>query len=325
MSKLDLKDRKILYELDLDSRQSDNEIAKKVNLSRDSVRYRIKKFEDEGYINYSVTILNSMKLGFQWYRTFFKFHNLNLETETRIIEWLKKRVSWIVKVEGKWDLNMAIFCTNVYEYRDFINEFILNFSEYIYKYEVSVVTRMWIYNKKWLLEKPMHQNKIMMGYNEKESYSKINIDEIDYKILKELLKNGREKTVNISRKLNLTEMIVRYRMRKMIDSGIIIGFRPFFNINKFGYIYFKLHIYLHNITKDKKQKMLSYFHNHQNTVYLTELVGGADIEVEYQVKSNEEFYKNIEKLKLEFGDIIRTYEFMQYTKEFKFTYLPEMF
>ncbi len=43
MTKIDLKDRKILYELDLDCRQSNNQIGKKVGLRRDVVAYRIKK------------------------------------------------------------------------------------------------------------------------------------------------------------------------------------------------------------------------------------------------------------------------------------------
>ena len=68
---LDLKDRKILYELDINARQTDKEIAKKVGLSREAVRYRIDKLLKDGYINYFITILNSMKLGFEWYRTFF--------------------------------------------------------------------------------------------------------------------------------------------------------------------------------------------------------------------------------------------------------------
>ena len=41
--KIDLKDRKILYELDLNSRQSNSTLGKKVGLSKDIVNYRIKK------------------------------------------------------------------------------------------------------------------------------------------------------------------------------------------------------------------------------------------------------------------------------------------
>ena len=58
---------------------------------------------------------------------------------------------------------------------------------------------------------------------------------------------------------------------------------------------------------------------------MAELVGGADLETEFQVKTNEEFYGYIQDLKLKFSDLIRDYKFMQYTQEYKFTYLPEMF
>jgi len=50
MADLDLKDRKILYELDLNCRQSNTQIGKKVGLSRKVVEYRIKKMEEEGVI-----------------------------------------------------------------------------------------------------------------------------------------------------------------------------------------------------------------------------------------------------------------------------------
>ena len=50
MEKLDLKDRKILYELDLDSRQLFRAIGKKVGLSKDVVNSRVKKMHGRGII-----------------------------------------------------------------------------------------------------------------------------------------------------------------------------------------------------------------------------------------------------------------------------------
>ena len=326
MNELDLKDRKILYELDLNARQSDSEIAKKVGLSRDSTRYRINKLIENGYINYFMTILNSMKLGYNWYRTFFKFQNLSLEKEKEIIEYLKKRASWITKVEGIWDLNTGIFVRNVYEYRDLINEFLLKYSSYIERYEVSIVTKEWVYHKDYLLSKKYKTSKpILMGFDKQTKYEIKTIDETDYQILKTILKNARMKTVDIAREIKTTEIVVRYRLKKLIEEGIIIGFKPFLNVHKLGYIYFKLHLNLQNLTAKKKESIVNYIHAHPNTVYLTELVGGADIDTEFQVKTNEEFYLCVQDLRLKFGDIIRDYEFMQYTEEYKFTYLPEIF
>jgi len=323
---LDLKDRKIIYELDLNARQSDTEIAKKVGLTRDSVRYRINKLVENGYINYFMTLLNSMKLGYDWYRTFFKFQNLTLEKEKEIIDYLKERASWISKVEGIWDLNTGIFVKNVYEYRDLINEFLLKYSSFIERYDVSIVTREWSYHRDYLLNKKQKTSKpILMGFDPQKQYQIEIIDETDYKILKTILKNARMKTIDIARDIKTTEMVVRYRLKNLIKNGIIIGFKPFLNVHKLGYTYFKLHLTLQNLTPEKKKSIVNYIHQHPNTVHMTELVGGADLEAEFQVKTNEEFYAHVQELRLKFGDIIRDYEFMQYTQEYKFTYLPEMF
>lgn len=326
MIELDLKDKKILYELDLNARQSDSEIAKKVGLSRDSVRYRINKLVERGYINYFMTLLNSMKLGYNWYRTFFKFQNLTLEKEKEIIEYLKERVSWITKVEGSWDLNTGIFVKNVYEYRDLINKILLKYSSFIERYAVAIVTREWSYHKDYLLNKKHKISKpILMGFDTQEEYKVETIDETDYKILKAILKNARMKTIDVGREVGTTEMVVRYRLKKLIQTGVIIGFKPFLDIHKLGYIYFKLHLTLQNLTPEKKKGLISYVHQHPTTVHMTELVGGAHLETEFQVKTNEEFYGYVKDLRLKFGGIIRDYEFMQYTREYKFTYLPEMF
>ena len=323
--KLDLKDKKILYQLDLNARQTDSQIARKVQLSRDSVRYRISRLIEQGYINYFMTILNSMKLGFEWYRTFFKFQNLTIDKEEEIIKWLKERASWITKVEGIWDLNTGIFCKNVYEYRDVINEFLVKYGKYVDKYDVAIVTKMWHYHRDYLLDKKLKTSKPdLIGFDEKANYNSEKIDEIDYKILSVLLKNARMKTIDIARKVETTEIVVRYRMNNLIKKGIIIGFRSFLNINKLGYLYFKIHFTLQNLTSEKKKKIFDYIHTHPNTVHTTELVGGAELETEFQVKSNEELYNHIEVIRKTFGEIIRDYEFMQYTQEYKFSYLPKM-
>lgn len=184
---------------------------------------------------------------------------------------------------------------------------------------------MWHYHRDYLVDRKQKTSIAEeMGFASKREYQIEKIDEVDYKILQVLLKNARMKTIDIARKVKTTEIVVRYRVKKMIEKGIILGFRSFLNINKLGYQYFKLHITLQDLTPDKKEKIFNYIHKHPSTTYTTELVGGADLETEFQVPDNDDFYHCLQELRKEFGDIIRDYEFMQYTKEYKFTYLPEM-
>ena len=83
--KLDLKDKKILYELDLNSRATLNEIAKKVGLSKQVVDYRLKNLIKESAIKQFYTVINFSKLGYTQYKLYLKFQNVNPETEKEII------------------------------------------------------------------------------------------------------------------------------------------------------------------------------------------------------------------------------------------------
>ena len=47
---LDKTDRKILYELDVNARQPLNKIAKNLKINKDTLKYRIKKMEDDKVI-----------------------------------------------------------------------------------------------------------------------------------------------------------------------------------------------------------------------------------------------------------------------------------
>ena len=72
MYKLDKKDKQILYQLDLDSRQSFNQIARKVKLSREVVQYRVKQLEKKGIIKGYQTLIDVTKLGYLNCRFFIK-------------------------------------------------------------------------------------------------------------------------------------------------------------------------------------------------------------------------------------------------------------
>ena len=100
--KLDIKDKKLLYELDLNSRQSFNQLAKKLKISTNSVIYRIKNLQKDGIIKEFPTIIDIGKLGFIGFRLYLKLQGITPKKEEEIINFLKNKeiVSWIVSIEG---------------------------------------------------------------------------------------------------------------------------------------------------------------------------------------------------------------------------------
>src|SRR3989344_4581282 len=67
--KLDLKDKKILFELDFDARMPFSKLSKKVGLSKRSVEYRVKRLAEAGVIKKFCTVTNAHK--------FYHHHSCN--------------------------------------------------------------------------------------------------------------------------------------------------------------------------------------------------------------------------------------------------------
>lgn len=71
------------------------------------------------------------------------------------------------------------------------------------------------------------------------------MDDIDKKILKVLIDNGRESHESISKSLNLSRPAVRQRVKKLEDHGVIKGYQAIIDWDKLGenihvFIYLKI-------------------------------------------------------------------------------------
>ena len=86
MDSIDLKDRKILYELDYNCRQSNTQIGKKVGLKKDVVSYRINKLEKEGIIKNYYTVIDAYKLGYYLFRYYINFQYVTPDLRKEMVE-----------------------------------------------------------------------------------------------------------------------------------------------------------------------------------------------------------------------------------------------
>ena len=81
---IDNIDKRILFELEKNARIPDTQLAKIVNKSKDTVRYRIKKLEEVGILIGYTTVIDYSKLGYSSVRVYFKFHNLSPEQQRKL-------------------------------------------------------------------------------------------------------------------------------------------------------------------------------------------------------------------------------------------------
>ena len=319
--KLDIKDKKILYQLDVNARQSFSVIGKKVGLSKDVVNYRIKQMEKHDIISGYYAVLDIGKLGYLNFRVFLKFKNTTPKKEAEIMAYLKNHpmVGWLVGVYGKWDSNMLVWVESPFKFQQFWREFTSIYKNYISKSWISIITELCHFRKSFLVGKKRDDSPSEVSGGE----TTIDVDETDLKILKVISDNARLPLLDIAKRTGASPNVVKYRLRQMLKRKVILSFRPLLNLSALGIHYYKVHLTLKETTKERENALHAYAKMNPNIILVDFNVGGADFEMEVYCYSNDEFYTIIDDVRQKFVDIIDDIETMRYYKEYKWNYMPK--
>ena len=282
MTKIDLKDRKILFELDLNCRQSNSQIGKKVGLKRDVVGYRIKQMQDDGIIKNYCAFLDTFRLGYNWFRVYLNFQYVTPKIKEEIIQYFVsyKNSLAVHSLKTEIDLDVIILVKDIFEFYQFWEKTLDLYEDYFAKHSISILTQGVIYKKSFLLDKESINNNILFSIN--CGGKKIEIDETDYKLVNLLAVNARAPLIELAEELNCSSQTVNYRIKNLTKNGIIKAFRINLDLSKLGLLHHKVDIYLkdHKI----KNKILQYLQNKPYIEYMNLALGWADLEPEFVVK-----------------------------------------
>lgn len=321
MSKIDGKDREILYQLDINSRQSFAQIGKKVGLSKTVVAYRLNKLKDLGIIKNFYTVIDAFKLGYISFRIYIVYQYMTNEVEEEIIKWFvnQKLNWWTISAEGRFDLAVIMWVKDVNEFYSFWEMTLRKFRDYFQNQFFSVYIQIYGYRHSYLLGDQARGNRTKFEIT--GGGKPVETDELDFKILRILAPNGRIPIKEIAQRLNTTVTVVNYRIKKLMKKEVIQGFRTDFDFSKLGYRFFKADLHL----KDYRErgKIINYVKSDPHLIRIDRSVGISDLELEFHVKSLTQFHQIMRDIMSKFPDTIRRYEYVYSAKLHKMNYMPE--
>lgn len=318
LNNLDLKDRKILYELDVNARQTYLQIAKKVGLSKDVVIYRIKNLLKRKIINGFYTVIDTSKLGYFTVRAYIRFQNTNPQKEQEIIDFVSKlkNALWVGKVDGHWNFVFGIWVKTFQEFDKMWLDFEKQFRKHIQQKEISVFIHYLHLRRNYLVDRKKTDPSIdVVGASKEEK-----LDETNLKLLSILAKDARISLIDLTKELNLTSKAISYRIKQLEKKKIILGYRAMLNLNSIGFHYYKVDLNLEDLSKINQLR--TFISVHPNIVYSERALGGSDFEFDIECQSFQEFQKIINELKEKLGDTIRDYKYYVATKIYKTLYMP---
>jgi DNA-binding Lrp family transcriptional regulator len=199
---LDAKDVRIFCEiafkgLDYDSftdrRVSPLAIGRKLGLDEKTVRVRVKKMEDDGFIKYYQAMPNLALFQLKNMNT-YRFEALNIATKHRVIQYIQELPFIVEAIDYLGQIvSVSISGTS---------------SEEIDQVASGLANRFELY--KWILG-----SRIM-----KESVSVA--DRLDWQIIQELRYDALSGVKELSESLSMTPRMVEYRIKKLLGSGMLL-------------------------------------------------------------------------------------------------------
>lgn len=320
MLALDRKDREILCQLDLDARQPNSAIAKKVRASKEVVGYRIARMEREGIIQGYYALVNMTKLGFLNGRVFIKLKGASPEEELSMMAEFAKSPNtwWVNSISGSSaDMGIAYWAKDVSNLHNVKEELLNKYRRKIESYRESVYTGFHVWRRNYLSqrEQPVKYDVI------RGCARLVDFDGHDVGLLSALSKNARMPLSELARKAGLSINTAKYRLKRLQKEKVLLGFRPKISMEKVGIYWYKVELQLED--NSRKKEMLAYFGQHPNILYAYESIGGGtELEMEMEVESHEQFREIIDGFRKRFAQAIRTYNYYMWTAEHKIVYFP---
>jgi Lrp/AsnC family transcriptional regulator, leucine-responsive regulatory protein len=304
MAEITAKDRQILFHLSLNGRASLTEIGKRTRLSKEVVHYRIRRMEQQGIIEGYYAVINTYKIGQTFYRVYMKTANMTPEIEIEFIRYLKEhpKVTWLVQVDGDLDFLYVVWGKDISEFEVAYNEINNKFGKYIDEKYFSVMTNIYYFKYKYLLDCESDENKLTGG-----TITSAELDDLDMRLLSLLSIEGRLQILEIAKRLGANAKTIQRKMRNLQKKGIITSYNVKINHKKLGYAQRKVMLNLNDTSRMSLNKLITFLTKHRYAIYVTIAIGQYDLEFEMMEKSHQEFHTILKELKTNFPKLIKNY------------------
>jgi Lrp/AsnC family leucine-responsive transcriptional regulator len=322
MVKIDKKDLEILYQLDINSRQSLKSIGSKVYLKKNVVQYRIEKLIKNGVIKNFYTSINFHKLGYINIGIDINYQYYTPKIEEEIIQYFKlSDYSWFISnVQGYYDLLVLFSVKNMTQFFNFWRKTLIKYRYYFQDANILFFTRTRYFPASYLLDK--------FNYLDREKHEIVDggiqteIDDIDYNILRQIALDSRKLLSDIGKELNISSTTVVKRLKKLKNSGIINSYRVNIDYSKLGLQLFNVRYSLKNF--ENLNEIIDYVKRNPNLISVSEIIGRWDLSLNYYIKNYNYLHEIICDILEKYPNSFKNRLTFCYPEIYKYNYMPNL-
>ncbi len=307
--KLDLYDRKILFELERDASISASTIAKKIKRSKEFVNFRIHRLENEEIILGYSAIVDMSKLGYFTFRIYIKWQNMTKDQKQEFYDKVKVMENiWTTTVlHGKWDFAFFMGVKAIDAFHNIWNEIQLEYKGKIAVSKIAIYAPVHNFDKRFFIDSKSNVLERIYGQG-----SLIDFDELDEKIIHGYAGNVRVPLHKIAKPLKVTSETIRKRILQLQRKKVLVGYKINLNLQKMGFQGYRVDFAMNSVKRNNE--LFEYLKQHKYFYQINKSIGGADFETEIVVKDLAHLLEVLEEVMKRFSDVMKQYEYFGYTE-----------
>lgn len=317
METLDSLDRRVLFELDRDARQSFSELARKLRQGRDRIEYRVERLIERKIITRFTASVNLYRLGFTIFKSYLRLEN----DKAQVAEFVRHlrahpRVYWLALCDGSWDLIIAVFARSPMEFHEIHSEILSKFNPLVLNFNAYTLVDLRIYNRSYLTNRA--GDYVVVG----GAPEQVEIDRLDFNILRLLSKDARQAVSDMADRLNVSPQVIRYRIERLERRMILTGYRIDIDLSRLSMLFFKTQFFLRNYELSLRNRLKEIAAANPNITSYIEQIGDCNVELELEVDDYPQYSRIIDEIRGEHSKLVRNFQSML-VRKFYFNWVPE--
>jgi DNA-binding Lrp family transcriptional regulator len=212
-------------------------------------------------------------------------------------------------------LIFTVFTSDIEGFNKVLMRVLNRYGKYFINRQHTTNTTVFQYSRQYLAKSETRVRGQVTG-----GIENVKLDRLDFALLKVLSNNARASYYDIARKLKTSPQVIRYRIRRLFDKGVITGFHITVNLEKLGLEYWKAFVYLEDMTEKRLGAIRNYCSQLPNCIFHVECIGPWNLEPEFEIEGHARFYEEMNRMRNAFPEI-SSYESVCIISEPKFDFI----
>jgi DNA-binding Lrp family transcriptional regulator len=311
------RQKKILAIIDKNAKLSYSKIGKICAVPKSVVNYNINNLLEQKIIKGFTALIDYSALGYSELRVYVNLYEHDLSKEKEFLNYLKKlKNSGIVaKTVGDYDLVISFYTKDIRLFWQKWFEILKLYKSIIREYFFNIIVEKKLFPLFSKLDERT-KNIFIIGNKDKQDF-----DDIDVKLVDLLNEDCRKPIYEIANILNLGSSSIIYRIKKLEEKHIILGYYTIFSFSKLGKEFCRVQFQFADV--NEFNRFLKHLKVLPTVLGYARLIGSSnDLEVDFLVKNVDELLSIINDVKEKFPGLIRDYTYLRVLDTFKWNHNP---